>query len=513
MGTYYGYTNRDQDKSVIDWAGITKTISEDIFKEKNSREARRFELDKTQNEQLRKLDEYTQGIDKSANQAAMEAAQGYRDFLMENHKLMKDGLMSVNDSKLVKSNAKATWATLNTAFKGHQDAYKAKVEAGGEGNMLLAEKMSEMFDFQNKKIIPSKNGEAVFVNIDPKTGKIDMDTAMPVSSLLNNQLQMWDTIDVQESASDAASRAAVFIKSPSSTRTIQDARQNPEFVSWKENTTKAALDTPRRIASVLMDYLNIDSDDIKMVEDSKGVMQPELTDEQIKMAEDAYGTALEIGLGYSDAKDYIAPDPGRFERRSKIKDKETKYNTIIAALQGDEAKFKTIFDGASGAQNVRIGSGGLSINGNNSIAVGSDQSISQAGARIAAQQGLDANDFVVYLKKKNLQNGMVSSNVSSFGAYDTRRSVNYVTSSNIEKLNKSLTFDTSLGDVDRADPVGRRNSFRRTLESIASPGGVNVEVKDDDTVVVNGVSIPDGVNNPSRVLKQVQKNTKPELPK
>jgi hypothetical protein len=108
---------------------------------------------------------------------------------------------------------------------------------------------------------------------------------------------------------------------------------------------------------------------------------------------------------------------------------------------------------------------------------------------------------------------MVSSNVSSFGAYDTRRSVNYVTSSNIEKLNKSLTFDTSLGDVDRADPVGRRNSFRRTLESIASPGGVNVEVKDDDTVVVNGVSIPDGVNNPSRVLKQVQKNTKPELPK
>ena len=72
MGTYYGYVNRDQDKSIIDWAGITKKISDDILTEKNSREARRFELDKTQNEQLRKLDEYTQGIDKTANQAAME---------------------------------------------------------------------------------------------------------------------------------------------------------------------------------------------------------------------------------------------------------------------------------------------------------------------------------------------------------------------------------------------------------------------------------------------------------
>ena len=97
---------------------------------------------------------------------------------------------------------------------------------------------------------------------------------------------------------------------------------------------------------------------------------------------------------------------------------------------------------------------------------------------------------------------MVSSNVSSYGAYDTRRSVNYLTSSNIEKLNKSLTFDINGNAVDRSDLVGKRNNFRRTLESIAL--GVDVEVKDDDTVVVNGVSIPDGVNNPSRVLKQIR---------
>ena len=307
MGTYYGYTNRDQDKSVIDWAGITKTISEDIFKEKNSRETQKFELQKTQDEQLRKLDTVMQGLDKSANQAAMEAAQGYRDFLMENHKLMKDGLMSVNDSKLVKSNAKATWATLNTAFKGHQDAYKAKVEAGGEGNMLLAERMSEMFDFQNKKIIPSKNGEAVFVNIDPKTGKIDMDTAMPVAGLLNNQQRMWDTIDVQASASKAADAAGIYQYSKTSTRTISDIRENEDFAKWKTNTILAALDTPQRIASVLMDYLNVDSDDIKMVEDSQGVLQPELTPDQIQDAKDAYGSALEIGLGYSDLKDYTPP--------------------------------------------------------------------------------------------------------------------------------------------------------------------------------------------------------------
>ena len=342
MGTYYGYVNRDQDKSVIDWAGITKTISEDIFKEKNSREARRFELDKTQNEQLRKLDEYTQGIDKSANQAAMEAAQGYRDFLMENHKLMKNGLMSVNDSKLVKSNAKATWATLNTAFKGHQDAYKAKVDAGGEGNLLLAERMSEMFDFQNKKIIPSKNGEAVFVNIDPKTGEIDMDTALPVSGLLNNQQRMWDTIDVQASASKAAAAASIYKYSPSSTRTIEDIRKNKDFSDWKTNTILAALDTPQRQASVLMDYVGVDSDDIKMVEDGQGVLQPELTPEQLDAAKEAYGSALEIGLGYKETRKYVATRTPSAAQTGRENRASTLYNLSTRLAQGDDAAFGQI---------------------------------------------------------------------------------------------------------------------------------------------------------------------------
>lgn len=320
MGTYYGYVNRDQDKSVIDWAGITKKISDDILTEKNSREARRFELDKTQNEQLRKLDEYTQGIDKNANQAAMEAAQGYRDFLMENHKLMKAGLVSVNDSKIIKENAKSTWSTLNKTFKGHQDAIQAKIDQGGAGNLLLAEKMSSAFDFQNKKIVPSRNGEAVFVNIDPKTGKMDMETAMPVSGLLNNQQRMWDTIDVQESASKAADAASIYKYSPTSTRTIEDIRENKDFNDWKKNTILAALDTPQRQASVLMDYLGVDPDDIKMVEDSQGILQPELTPEQLDAAKEAYGSALEIGLGYEETKQYVAPtaQSGRLQEEANV---------------------------------------------------------------------------------------------------------------------------------------------------------------------------------------------------
>jgi hypothetical protein len=515
MGTYYGYVNRDQDKSIIDWAGITKKISDDILAEKNSREARRFELDKTQNEQLRKLDEYTQGIDKTANQAAMEAAQGYRDFLMENHKLMKAGLVSVNDSKIVKENAKSTWGTLNKAFKGHQDAIQAKVDQGGAGNLLLAEKMSTAFDFQNKKIVPSRNGEAVFVNIDPKTGKMDMETAMPVSGLLNNQQRMWDTIDVQESASKAADAAAIWKKSPTSTLSIKDVRQNPEFAAWKENSIKAALDTPQRTASVLMDYAGVDPDDIKMVEDSQGILQPELTPEQIKAAKDAYGSALEIGLGYEETKtEARAPNAAEISVGRGKKDKEAQFRVILAALQGDEAKYKTMFDPMDQALvTMDPVTGEMTISGKDPINVSKDQSISQVGGRIAAQMGLSAEEFTEFINKQNLENPMVSQNVVGFDTFDTTRAKAYVTEDNISKLNKALIFETGIGEIDKTNLEGRRNSFRRSVTEIAGPARVNVEVLDDDTVIVGDITIPNGITKPKEVLEAIEASKKPKKKK
>ena len=517
MGTYYGYVNRDQDKSIIDWAGITKKISDDILTEKNSREARRFELDKTQNEQLRKLDEYTQGIDKTANQAAMEAAQGYRDFLMENHKLMKAGLVSVNDSKIVKENAKSTWGTLNKAFKGHQDAIQAKVDEGGAGNLLLAEKMSTAFDFQNKKIVPSRNGEAVFVNIDPKTGEMDMETAMPVSGLLNNQQRMWDTIDVQESASKAADAAAIWKKSPTSTLSIKDVRQNPEFSAWKENSIKAALDTPQRTASVLMDYAGVDPDDIKMVEDSQGILQPELTPEQIKAAEDAYGSALEIGLGYEEERTQArAPSAAEISVGRGKKDKEAQFRVILAALQGDEAKYKTIFDPMDQALvTMDPTTGQMTISGKDPIDITKDQTISGAGSRIAAQMGLSAEEFTEFINKQNLKNPNISENVSTFKTFDTTRAKAYVTEDNLRKLNDALVYKLKIGDVAKTEEEGRRNSFRRSITEIAGPARVNVEVLDDDTVVVGDITIPNGITKPQEVLEAIEaskKTKKKKLP-
>ena len=81
-------------------------------------------------------------------------------------------------------------------------------------------------------------------------------------------------------------------------------------------------------------------------------------------------------------------------------------------------------------------------------------------------------------------------------------------------LNKSLIFELGIGDIDKTDLEGRRNSFRRSITQIAGPARVNVEVLDDDTVIVGDITIPNGITKPKEVLEAIEasKKAKKKLP-
>ena len=128
----YGYQERDLDRSVIDWSSLTKTISDNLVKEAQRRENAKFEIEKTQQEELQKLNEYEQGLDPSANKWVMDMAQQAREFKMQNYKIMKAGLRSVNDAKLVSQNVMDGWADLNGALKSYNETYKKISEKNRE---------------------------------------------------------------------------------------------------------------------------------------------------------------------------------------------------------------------------------------------------------------------------------------------------------------------------------------------------------------------------------------------
>ena len=157
--SFYKYKEREVDKTRIDWSGLTKTISDNLVAEQARRDLLKADIEQKHEEQLQKLNEYEQGTDTSMNEFALAQAQSTRDFLLQNHKLMKMGLRGVNDSKLIKQRVSDTWSTFNGAVKTYNENFKRLSELEGIGNEAVIEAMGKDLDLKNKKLY-----------FDPNTG-------------------------------------------------------------------------------------------------------------------------------------------------------------------------------------------------------------------------------------------------------------------------------------------------------------------------------------------------------
>ena len=350
--SFYKYKEREVDKTRIDWSGLTKTISDNLVAEQARRDLLKADIEQKHEEQLQKLNEYEQGTDTSMNEFALAQAQSTRDFLLQNHKLMKMGLRGVNDSKLIKQRVSDTWSTFNGAVKTYNENFKRLSELEGIGNEAVIEAMGKDLDLKNKKLYFDPNtGSGYYVDVD-KNGDIDMNTARPVKAMNNLQNQEFEYVDVNKSTDEVVEKVADWKIFVNSTQDINDARQNPAYQDWINNTVASALNSDQKIASVLMDYLGVEYDlegkggsrsvtyqrikgygpngkaiyeevtetigDIKMVLNKEtGKLEPQLTDKQRKLAEAAYTNAIENKIGRETSKQYVSPQPGDSNKESK----------------------------------------------------------------------------------------------------------------------------------------------------------------------------------------------------
>lgn len=346
----YGYkrsTTEQLQNSVIDWAGITKQVSDRITKEQDRRENLKAELETTYNNQLDALNDYQQGLDVEANAFMMQQIQNHKAFLKQNHDLMKAGLRSVNDNKLIQTNVSNTWKRLNSAMKGHQEAFQKFSESGKTGDLALAEFLADSINVKDKQIYLSETGEGYLAAVDDK-GVIDKSSLQAIRSIEQVQASEWDSIDVNAAVLKDANGAAIW-KEAFATMDIEDVRQNPEFKEWKENTITKSLNNDQRLFSVLTDYMGydytynpdeVDENTVLLKKDkNNGFPTPELSPEQKQKAREAYGNALEMALGRKET--YKAPKtykPSDSEKKRQ-KDASSLYDISTRMIQGDSTAF------------------------------------------------------------------------------------------------------------------------------------------------------------------------------
>jgi len=368
--SYLGYKPADQDKSVIDWSGLTKTISDDLLAEKKRRDDTKVFLDQENAKQLQKINEYEQGLDPQANTWMMEQIQSARDFLMENQRLMKRGIRGVNDKRLVSQNVMNTYTDLNNTLKTYNSKIEELSKLPGKSNEALIDEMANFAQLRDRRIHNDPNtGSGYLVDVDPETGEINEKTLMPVRAITSIQQQSFNTVNVTDEVNKAVDKMGTWKVALSSTSDISNVRLNPKYQQTIDDLSKSILSSDEKKASVLLDYLDLDysrdADEaaqgtitydfitgydeqgkptieerelnigkVLMERGPDGKLKHTLTKEQEDLALEAIKSNIETKLLFETSKDFVKETASDREDRSSKQNKIDTYNTVERFFQG-----------------------------------------------------------------------------------------------------------------------------------------------------------------------------------
>ena len=256
MATFYKYKERDDiSKSMIDWSGLTKNISDNLMAEKNRRDQLKQELEEDQLNKIKAVEEFTKGLDPSMNQAMIKVSQQYKDYLLTRHRLMKQGLVSVNDTKIKKQGAIDTFDSINNAAKQYNEKMAEIIEAGGKLNDFMAMKNAEVLNIANSEFVIDDMGRGTFIKIDEDGNEL----AMPANSFATILNEKYDRFDGDAELDKVTKNLATYTIAESGYRSVEDFRQNKEIYNkWLNGTIDSILNSPKRTAEVAADFSDID---------------------------------------------------------------------------------------------------------------------------------------------------------------------------------------------------------------------------------------------------------------
>jgi len=375
--SYLGYKPADQDKAVIDWGGLTKQISDDLLAEKQRRDDSKVFLEQEHAKQLQKINEYEQGLDPQANTWMMEQIQSARNFMMENHRLMKRGIRGVNDKRLVDQNVMNTYTDLNNALKNYNTKIEELSKLPGKANEALIDEMANFAQLRNRKIYNDPNsGSGYLADVDPSTGEINEKTLMPVRAINGMQQQSFDVINVTDEVNKAVDKMGTFKVAVNSLETLENTRKMPSYKQFVDDTITSMISNKDKMLSVALDYLDIDY--TKDVDDAKntagagtisydvisgyddqglpimeskeipigkilmkngpdGKLVPDFTPAQEELVKESLRNAIDTKFAFETTKELYKPTLADEKRRTDRQNKINTYNTLEQFFGGSEA--------------------------------------------------------------------------------------------------------------------------------------------------------------------------------
>lgn len=514
MATFYKYKDRDDiTKSMIDWSGITKDISDNLMKEKDRRDTLKAKIEEDQLEKLKAVDAYAKGVDPTMNQSMLKVAQNYKDYLLNSHKLMKQGLVSVADTKIQKQGAMDTFNGINDAVKGYNEKIGAIAEAGGTLNDYLASNIARALDISKSQLVIDKMGRGSFVTMDEDGNEIVV-PATSLGTILNKKFNRFDTtgevVNVVKGLGDWVKTSAGGYKS------VSDLRQRGDEFYKKTLNAKvdSILNSPDRVVEAAADMMGMEvTQDKKLYESEPDkYILSEMKGGKIELSANKEAVSkhlydqIDAAIGRTEKetpRPVIRPTAAQLKTQQ---DRQT-FNTITGALKGNEADLQSLANTYNFRNVKKLENGDVEI----TLQTGDVKTIKasaplrESGGTFASALGLSADAY----KKSVGDNLKVSDKfLENIGKVSyVKKSL--VTKSNIDALYNSIRYKDQYEGMVLMEGNEKITAFKNALDGILI--GKNVNYSIDNTtgdVTINGVLVKNGINEPAKVLEAAEGTAK-----
>jgi hypothetical protein len=342
----------------IDWSSLTADLTEryNVIKEKRQKE--RESLDALVDTNNKILQETQLGKSPNVNEFILRGTESGRSKMYEWNKLLKSGQLSPSEYKKRMNNLMDNWnqfaITTKTYDERMQEIFKnQQPDENGviKGSALELERANELAQYQDLKnktlMIDDESGKVYLGKL--KDGILDPTSVTDVRSL-NNFSNIIDNKVQLSSLVDEGTKEWKSFSIEDGVTTVNDIRQNKDaYMKAKSTLINGILSNDNAKASILTDYTNgeydyyLNNDDFlsrvkKRVEtenyarelnnkppmtedelnkfinsqkskfillehDDQGILQPKLTEEQVKVAFDTVDKEIEIRMGKEVTRD------------------------------------------------------------------------------------------------------------------------------------------------------------------------------------------------------------------
>ena len=313
--TYYGYVARE-DKAYVDWASIGKTISDDLIEVSKSRQEQRDELDRKTEESITNINKLTADQPQLVSEFYMDGANDMRQYLLMLQKEMKAGRLQPNEYLKKKQVLMDGVDQLSLASKDfaadYEEALKRLQKDAAGQEVFQNEKYDAFRSTEGKGIYVNPVNGRLYIGTRDENGVIDSNPSklLDVNNLYSRRKDQINKYDVVGEASTKVAPLGDYIRSVrrGGVFTLKDIMQRKEYLKAENDIIQSMMSSPRNLGSILSDYVGgytfteneeeakADPAKILLKKDGMNLLQPQLTDEQRKAAEEALRAQLRVQL-------------------------------------------------------------------------------------------------------------------------------------------------------------------------------------------------------------------------